>query len=140
MANAGGCKQATGIWQVKEDVPLEDDGGRLGLDTYIFAFDGDTATLRLITTTLGQWKSDDDFYRLAAECREDALYIRPPFADWLELATFEDGRFVQVGSGRKRIFERIGEAQVTEFNRAILAPREPHDYRRRPDGTLSSQT
>jgi hypothetical protein len=140
MANAGGCEQATGIWQVKEDVPLEDDGGRLGLDTYIFAFDGHTATLRLITTTLGQWKSDDDFYRLAAECRGDALYIRPPFADWLELATFEEGHFVQIGSGRKRIFERIGEAQVTEFNRAILAPREPHDYRIRPDGTLSSQT
>ena len=54
------------------------------------------------------------------------------------LLRFEDGRFVQMGSGRKRIFERIDDAQVAAWNRAILTPREPHDYRTRPDGTLAS--
>ena len=133
-----GCAQATGLWQVREDVDIEDDGGRLALDTFSFAFDGDTVVLRLASRHAGQWKSDDDFYRLAAECRGEALFIRPPFGDWVELATFEDGRFVQVGSGRKRIFERIEDAQVAAWNGAILAPREPHDYRIRPDGTLAS--
>lgn len=140
MAEASGCNQAVGLWQVKEDVPVQDDGGRLALDTYIFAFDGDTVVLRLITTTLGQWKSEDDFYRLAAECRGEALYFRPPFGDWVELAMFQDGRFVQLGSGRKRSFERIGAAEVADWNRAILTPREPHDYRIRPDGTLADRS
>jgi hypothetical protein len=138
MADPSGCQQAAGLWQVKEDVPVQDDGGRPALDTHVFAFDGDSIVLRLISTTLGQWKSADDFYRLAAECRGEVLHFRPPFADWVELATFEDGRFVQVGSGHKRIFERIGEEAVSEWNRAILEPRERHDYRIRPDGTLAS--
>ena len=140
MADASGCAQATGLWQVAEDVPVTDDGGRAALDTYIFAFDGETVTLRLVTTTLGQWKSEDDFYRLAAECRGEALYFRLPFADWLELATFEDGRFVQVGSGRKRIFARIADGEVAGWNRAILASREVHDYRIRPDGTRGTSS
>ena len=107
MNDRSGCTQAAGLWQVKEDVQVDDDAGRLALDTYIFAFDGETVVLRLTNRHAGQWKSDDDFYRLAAECRGEALYIRPPFADWIEIATFEDGRFIQMGSGRKRIFERI---------------------------------
>lgn len=137
MTDAGGCRQATGLWQVQKDVPVPDDGGRPALDTYIFAFDGDTVVLRLMSPIRGQWKSEDDFYRLAAECRGAALYYRPPFADWVELATFEDGRFAQVGGERKRIFQRIGDTEVADWNRAILEPREPHDYRIRPDGTLA---
>lgn len=137
MADLSGCEQAAGLWQVTDEVPVPDDGGRSALDTYIFAFDGHTVVLRLMSPIRGQWKSEDDFYRLAAECRGQALYYRPPFADWVELATFEDGRFVQVGSGRKRIFGRIGDAEVAGWNRAILKPRPPHDYRMRPDGTLA---
>jgi hypothetical protein len=137
MTDASACEQAIGLWQVKEEMPVPDDSGRAAPDTYIFAFDGDTVTLRLMSQIRGQWKSEDDFYRLTAECRGDMLYYRPPFADWIELTTFEDGRFVQVGSGRKRIFERIGQQKVADWNRAILEPREPHDYRIRPDGTLA---
>lgn len=138
MTNAGGCKEAPpGLWRVKEDVPVRDDGGRLALGTYIFAFDGNTVVLQLITRHPGQWKSDDDFYRLEAEWRDATLYFRPPFADWVELAAFEDGRFVQTGSGRKRIFERIDESQVPEWSRAILKAREPHDYRIRPDDAVA---
>jgi hypothetical protein len=136
MTDERACEHAIGLWQVKKEVPVADDSGRAALDTYIFAFDGDTVTLRLMSPIRGQWKSEDDFYRLGAECRADVLYYRPPFADWVELATFEDGLFVQVGSGRKRIFERIGQQKVADWNHAILEPREPHDYRIRPDGTL----
>lgn len=112
MADAHGCKQAAGLWQVKKEVPVQDDGGHSALHTYIFALDGDHVTLRLMSSIRGPWRSDDDFYRLAAECRGEALYYRPPFADWVELATFENGRFVEAGSGLKRIFQRIGDTEV----------------------------
>jgi hypothetical protein len=133
MSDAG----ATGLWQVSEEVPVADDGGRLANDVYIFRYDGDTVTLRLPTLRLGQWKSADDVYRLAAEWRGAALWYRPPFGDWVELATFEDDRFVDVGSGRKRIFGRIDESDVADWNAAILAPREPHDYRQQADGSVA---
>jgi hypothetical protein len=131
--------RASGLWQVREEVPVDDDAGRLVNDVYIFRFDGETVTLRLLTPRIGQWKSDDDFYRVAAEWRGDTLFYRPPFGDWVELATFEDDRFVDVGSGRKRIFGRIDDSEVADWNAAILAPREPHDYRRRADGSLADQ-
>jgi hypothetical protein len=131
------AERASGLWQVREDVPVDDDGGRLANDVYIFRYDGETVTLRLLTTRIGQWKSDDDFYRLAAEWRGDTLFYRPPFGDWAELATFEDDRFVDVGSGRKRIFGKIDESEVADWNAAILAPREPHDYRQRADGSMA---
>ena len=123
-----------GLWQVCDEVPVADDGGRLVNDAQVFRLDGDTVTLRLHTLNPAQWKSADDFYRVAAEWRGDTLWYRPPFGDWAELATFEDGRFVDVGNGRKRIFCRIGEDEVADFNRAVLAPREPHDYAIRADG------
>jgi hypothetical protein len=138
MGNARRCEDATGLWQVREEVPVDDDGGRAGDDTYTFAFDGDSVTVRLMTLHPGQLRSTDGFYRLSAECRGDALWYRPPFGDWVQLATFEDGGFVDVGSGRKRVFARIADSDVADWNRAILTPRPRHDYRTRPDGTIGS--
>jgi hypothetical protein len=123
-----GCGDASGLWQVNQEVAVADDGGRPGGDTVIFRFDGDTVTMSLLALHPGPLRSDDGFYRLAAECRDDELWYRPPFGDWVQLATFEDGHFVDIGSGRKRIFARISDDDVAEWSRAILSPRARHDY------------
>ena len=59
---------------------MHDDGGRSACDAYTFRFDGDTVTLRLRRAP-GIWKSSDDFDRLSAQARNDALWYRPPFGD-----------------------------------------------------------
>jgi hypothetical protein len=104
---------------------------------FTFAYDGEYVTLRLLTLRTGQWKSADDFYKLQSRWEGNTLYYRPPFGSWTELASFEDGRFVNVGNGKKRIFGKITDEQVVPWNAAILSPgREAHDYRRQPDGSL----
>jgi hypothetical protein len=136
MTDQNTAERPAGLWQVREDTPVDDDGGREAANTYIFALDSDTVTLRLLAPHTHQWRSDDDFYRLATQWRGDTLWYLPPFGDWVELATFEDDHFVEIGSGRKRIFGRITDADVADWNRAILARRARHDYRRRADGTV----
>ena len=136
MTDTTWSKRATGLWQLREEVPVHDDGGRSAGDAYTFRFDGDTVTLRLLTLHPGIWKSSDDFYRLSAQARDHALWYRPPFGDWVQLATFEDDRFVDIGSGLRRVFGRITDDEVVTWNRAILKARAPHDYRTRPDGTV----
>ena len=84
----------------------------------------------------GRFRSVDGFYRLAAECRGDELWYRPPRGAWVHLATIEDGHFVDMGSGRKRIFARISDDEVAEWSRAILTPRAPHDYGTPPGGNF----
>lgn len=128
---------ALGIWQYSREEPFADDGGRPGGNTVLFRFDGDTVTLRLLSVHRQWWSSPDNFYRLAALFEDDTLTYRPPFGDWTQLATFEDGRFVDIGGGRKRIFAKIDESALEERDRPIATPREPHDYRRRVDGTIS---
>jgi hypothetical protein len=128
--------QAAGLWQLHEEVPWTGDPARQANDVHTFRYRGAEVTLRLLTLRAGQWKSPDDFYLLAARWQGNRLLYRPPFGPWSELASFEDGRFVNTGNGRKRIFHRISEEQVVPWNRAILADRTPHDYRRQPDGSL----
>jgi hypothetical protein len=124
---------AIGLWQLRATETVEDDvSGRLTNDAYIFRYDGDTVTLRLITTNPAMWKSDDDFYRLATRWDGDMLTYRPPFTDWTELASFDGDHFEDVGSGTRRIFGRISDDEVADWNRAILTPREPHDYSIQP--------
>jgi hypothetical protein len=124
---------AIGLWQLRETQTVEDDGsGRLTNDAYTFRYDGDTVTLRMATTNPAMWKSEDDFYRLDARWDGEMLTYRPPFADWAELAEFKGDHFEDVGGGTRRIFERITEDQVPDWNRAILKPREIHDYTTQP--------
>jgi hypothetical protein len=124
-----GHEDAIGLWQLKETQSVEDDGsGRLTNDAYTFRYDGDTVTLRLLTTNPAMWRSDDDMYRLDARWDGDMLTYRPPFADWTELAAWHGDHFEDSGSGTRRIFGRVDEDEVPEWNRAILAPRERHDY------------
>lgn len=131
--------QAAGLWQFHQDVPWAGDPARQANDVHTFRYRGAEVTLRLLTLRAAQWKSPDDFYTLAARWDGDRLLYRPPFGPWTELAAFEDGRFVNTGSVRKRIFHRIDDDQVVPWNRAILTPRTLHDYRRQPDGSLKEQ-
>jgi hypothetical protein len=125
---------AQGLWQFDREEPVADDGGRQVNDCFTFALQGDQVTLRLLTLRLGQWKSPDDFYRLAARWQGRMLQYRPPFGDWADLARFERGRFIDTGNGKRRLFRRIQPDAVVAFNRAILDKRPAHDYRLGPDG------
>lgn len=127
-------RQAEGIWQFKKSVPIPDDHGGMVDSTYTFIYGNQRITLRLLSLHPGPWKSVDDFYQLAARWERDALFYLPPFGAWTELAVFQDGHFVQVGNGVKRIFERISEAEVIDWNRAILTPRPPYEYPRGHSG------
>jgi hypothetical protein len=124
---------AIGLWQLRETQSIADRSGRQPNDVYIFRYDGDTVTLRLPTLQDGVWKSDDDFYRLDARWNGSRLEYRPPFAGWAELASFEGDHFENVGSGTRRIFARIGDDEVADWNAAILKPRARHDYSVRPE-------
>jgi len=125
---------AQGLWQFQREEPVADDGGRQVNDCFTFVLHGDEVTLRLLTLHLGQWKTPDDFYRLAARWQGRMLQYRPPFGDWTDLARFERGRFTDTGNGKRRLFARIEPGAVAAFNRAILDQRAPHDYRLGPDG------
>lgn len=129
--------QAEGIWQFQKEVPVENDMGKLVNDAFTFLYEDDTVTLRLLTLRSGQWKSDDDFYKLSAKWEGDTLYYLPPFGHWTELAVFENNHFVNIGNGKKRIFGKIQSDEVVEWNNNILRKnRELHDYRIRPDGSI----
>lgn len=131
-------QQAEGIWQFKESIPVDDDKGKNVNDAITFAFHNGMVTLRLLTLRTGQWKSTDGFYTLAAKWEEDTLLYLPPFGEWTELASFEDGQFVNIGNGIKRIFKKISEDEIVNWNRNITTARETHDYRIQPDGSLKT--
>lgn len=128
---------AQGLWQFVREEPIADDRGRQVNDAHTFRLEDDgTVVLRLLSLHAERWKSPDDFYRLATRWQARMLQYRPPFGDWADLASYERGRFIDVGNGKRRIFARIDADAVVDWNRAVLAPRAPHDYRRRPDGSL----
>lgn len=135
MPQNGRSQRAEGIWQFEESVPAH-DAGKIANDTITFVYRNEKVVLRLATLKLGQWKSKDDFYVLSTKWVGDALYYLPPFGSWTELAVFDGERFANVGSGVKRIFKKISETEIVDWNRNITAPREPHDYRTKPDGSL----
>lgn len=128
---------AQGLWQFVREEPVADDRGRQVNDCMTFCLEGDSVVLRLLSLHAGRWKAADDFYRLAARWQGRMLQYRPPFGDWADLASFERGRFIDVGNGKRRIFARIEPDEVLDWNRAVLRRRAAHDYRRRPDGSLA---
>ncbi|HMG47955.1 MAG TPA: hypothetical protein VK614_10905 [Allosphingosinicella sp.] len=128
MTNRENEREAEGLWQLAETVAIADDRGKQINNAVTFRYADGTVTLRMLSPKPGLWRSEDDFYKLTANWEGDALYYRPPFGDFAELAIFEDGRFVNIGNGVKRIFERIAEDDVVDWNRDILNRRDLHDY------------
>lgn len=124
--------KAEGFWQVTNTKPTKDDFGKHVNDVYTFFYSGDHVILRLLSMHKEMWRSDDDFYKLLAKWDGNILYYLPPFGDFVELASFENGRFVNTGDGVVRIFSRIEPAQVKDWNADILKHRYLHDYSTTP--------
>lgn len=130
-------KSREGLWQFSREIPIDNDKGKLMNDLYTFWYLDSTVIIYLFSIHKLQWKSDDDFYRLKTKWEVNALYYLPPFGDWTELATFEDNQFIKIGNGKKKIFKRISEKEVVEWNKNILKKdRSLHDYRIKTDGTI----
>ena len=114
-----------GIWRVSREQPVADDGGRAAANVPIFAFDGATVALRLRTVHRWQPRPADDVFRLPARFSDGELTYQAPNGAWVDLARFEDGRFVDVGSGRKRIYEPIAAGDLDPPDRALAPPQGP---------------
>ena len=121
--------KAVGIWQLQESIPYENNKGKQINDAYTFIYHRDsTVTLRLLTLHKNQWKSKDDIYKLSAKWNGSVLCYLPPFGEWTELAVFENGKFINVGNGIKKIFKLITEEEIIDWNRDIINQRPLHDY------------
>lgn len=137
MTNKTKHEQAEGVWQFQHETPIDGDMGKYANDVFTFIYESNTVTLRLLTLRSGQWKSEDDFYKLSTKWEGNTLYYRPPFGNWAELATFEHEQFINIGSGKKRVFKKIRTDEVIQWNKGILKPnRQLHDYRIQPDGSV----
>lgn len=114
-----------GIWRVSGEQPVVDDGGRAAANVPIFAFDGATVALRLRTVHQWQPRPPNDVFRLPARFADGELTYQAPNGAWVDLARFEDGRFVDVGSGRKRIYEPIAADDLDPPDRPLVLPQGP---------------
>jgi hypothetical protein len=102
-----------------------DDGAPKSITGSIFAFDGATVALRLRTVHQWQARPPDDVFRLPARLADGELTYQAPNGAWVDLARFEDGRFVAVGSGRKRIYEPIAAGDLDPPDRTLIPPQGP---------------
>lgn len=126
-----GHSDAEGLWQQSREVPATGAPGKSLDDTYTFRYEGGLVTLRLLVISSADWKVDDGFYVLKSRWEGNTLYYLPPVGQWTDLATFENGKFVMYGDGKKREYDRIQPAQVADFSKDILKPdRPPFDYDR----------
>ncbi len=114
-----------GIWRVSREEPVADDGGRAAANVPMFAFDGATVALRLRTVHQWQPRPPDDVFRLPARLADGELTYQAPNGAWVDLARFEDGRFVDIGSGRRRIYELIAPGDLDPRDRALVRPQDP---------------
>jgi len=122
---------AEGLWQQSREVPAPGTEGHSLADTYTFKYQGGLVTLHLMTMSKTSWRSPDDFYTLKSRWQGDALQYLTPVGQWIDLATFEAGRFVASGDGKRREYARITPDQIAEFSAGILTPDRPaFDYSR----------
>ena len=115
--------EATGIWRVCGEEPVADDGGRSASNVPIFAFDGTTVALRLRTVHSWQERPPDDIFRLPGRLVDGELSYQAPNGQWVDVARFEDGRFVDVGNGRRRIYEPVAVGDLDARDLGLTARR-----------------
>ncbi|HSI75135.1 MAG TPA: hypothetical protein VK957_04555 [Lunatimonas sp.] len=126
-----------GIWQFAYQEDFDGEKDMQLNEHFTFLYKDGTVTLRLVTMHPGIWKSEDDFYKLKAKFEKNTLYYLPPFGNWAKLAIFDNNHFVDIGNGKRRVFERISKDKVVKWNLNILKEnRELHNYRISPDGVI----
>src|SRR5262249_13109151 len=120
---------AAGLWQRSREFSAPGTEGNTLSGPYTFKYEADLVTLHLATISKANWRSPDGFYTLRARWHSDTLQYLTPIGEWVDLASFLDGRFVSSGEGKRREYARITPDQVAEFSTGILEPgRSPHDY------------
>lgn len=119
---------AEGLWQQASEAPATGTDGKSLSDIYTFKYEHGLVTLRLMAISKVSWRSPDGVYSLKSRWQGDALQYLPPTGEWTELATFEGGKFVATGDGKRREYARITPDQVADFNAAIKADRPAFDY------------
>lgn len=129
--------EAIGYWRVHARHRLRESPGLTASPSVVrFSYDGTSVTLHLLSEKQWMWRSQDNHYRLKCRWVEDKLQYLPPFGDWVSLAAFNCGRFVSTDGNPPWEYERVTERDMSEEDRVLLKPREIHDYRVRPDGSL----
>lgn len=121
-------EKAIGYWQLPRS-----QQNIAGVST--FYYDGDYLTLFLFTEKEWMWRSDDDYYRLHTIWQGDTLCYMPPFGGrWAHLARFDGADFYifNDSEGLRWEYIRIEPHQIQETERAILRPRNVHDYTIKP--------
>jgi hypothetical protein len=116
---------AEGLWQQSSEVAAPGTEGKSLSDIYTFKYDQGLVTVRLLTVSKMNWRSLDGFYTLKSRWQGDTLQYLAPLGQWIDLAEFENGRFVASGDGKRREYTRITPDQVADFNSAILKPDRP---------------
>ncbi|MGB3073943.1 MAG: hypothetical protein WBB36_01410 [Chitinophagales bacterium] len=86
-------------------------------DHFTFYYNDDEVIVRLTSTSPSKWESSDGIYRLKAKWESDKLFYLSPMGEWIELATYEDGRFVQCGIGKKKLFRKINIDEIAAWNK-----------------------
>jgi len=129
--NAMTHSDAEGLWQQAIEVPAPGTEGKSLSDIYTFKYEHELVTLRLLATSKVSWRAPDSFYTLKSRWERGTLQYLPPLGPWTDLATFEDGKFIALGDGKRREYARITPDQVAEFNADIRkADRPAFDYER----------
>jgi hypothetical protein len=120
---------AEGLWQQSREVPAPGTEGNSLSGPYTFKYEAGLVTLHLPTISKASWRSPDGFYTLRTRWHGDTLQYLTPVGEWVDLASFEDGRFVVSGEGKRREYARITPDKIAEFSAGILKPGRPaHDY------------
>ena len=123
--------EVQGLWQF-EKMAANSSGKKTSsgiTDQYTFQIKNSFITISLFTDHLTNWKSKDDIYILKIKWIEHTLYYLPPFGDWTPLADFDGTNFYQSDGKQKRIFKKIAESEIVDWNSEILKKdRLPFDY------------
>jgi PQQ-like domain len=103
-----------GIWQSQSGVP--------------FRYDGDNVHLHIIRMHPWEKSPEDNVYRLKARWKGNTLYYLETWGRWQRLATFENGRFVNLSKEGGCVYEKVTKSKLKEFDAALANDRPMWSY------------
>lgn len=111
-----------GLWQFQEMVT--DNTGQAtssGItDQYTFKISGELITISLLSDQPLNWRSEDDVYLLKTRWQNNTLLYKPPYGKWTPLGDFDGEVFYQSDGQNKRVFKKITEKEVVDWNKPII--------------------